>query len=552
MTLTYGELCAGYGGLFEGVRSVLGGDLAWYSEFDPAPSKVMAHRHPDVPNIGDMTKVDWHSVPRVDVLAGGYPCQPFSQAGKRAGENDDRHLWPNIAEAVAILRPGLCVFENVRGHLSLGFDGVLRDLKQLNYSVRWYTLRAADVGAAHGRARLFIFAEDRNEHRVCSRADRRRGMDRDHESLTWRDLRDQPQGQHVRQGQAGIGGAGGSLWGEGRGRRGCDGNPTQHAPLAADGEGGGGGTQAPGAAPAHQGSALPDRTRARGDGRGRSDRTRRGEEVERGNERAGCDAPVADQGGEPARTRPQSADVAGRASGSDLQPRLVVGAGRRPVRPGGVPGPTAGVRSDGCWACVRDTLMERAAGVIADTDATPANAGGIGGLEAFQHDGRGASLGDGAGVPHQPDRDALRVGPERDLTLLPTPVSDNSRGLPSSGTDYASLPNAVAELLPTPTSADANIEARNNTRHKWGDYAAAIARWEHVLGRPAPEPTSPGKSGPRLSPAFVEWLMGLPAGHVTDVGITRNEQLKALGNGVVPAQSAAATRAFLADMESAR
>ena len=120
MTLTYGELCAGYGGLFRGVQSVLGGDLAWYSEFDPAPSKVMAHHHPDVPNIGDMTKVDWTTVAPVDVLAGGTPCQDLSHAGKRAGmtEGTRSNLWVQMREAVNVLRPKLVVWENVRGALS--------------------------------------------------------------------------------------------------------------------------------------------------------------------------------------------------------------------------------------------------------------------------------------------------------------------------------------------------------------------------------------------------------------------------------------------------
>ena len=87
----------------------------------------------------------------------------------------------------------------------------------------------------------------------------------------------------------------------------------------------------------------------------------------------------------------------------------------------------------------------------------------------------------------------------------------------------------------------------------WGDYAAAIARWEHVLGRAAPAPTMTSTKGnPQLSPAFVEWLMGLPAGWVTDVpGITRNEALKALGNGVVPQQAEAAVRFLLERIEAA-
>lgn len=91
------------------------------------------------------------------------------------------------------------------------------------------------------------------------------------------------------------------------------------------------------------------------------------------------------------------------------------------------------------------------------------------------------------------------------------------------------------------------------TATDWGQYAPAITRWEHTLGRRAPTPTEPGpKGGRRLSPRFVEWMQGLPEGHVTDVKITRNDQLKALGNGVVPQQAAEATRRFLAHIESER
>ena len=87
----------------------------------------------------------------------------------------------------------------------------------------------------------------------------------------------------------------------------------------------------------------------------------------------------------------------------------------------------------------------------------------------------------------------------------------------------------------------------------WGIYTPAIARWEAIMGRPATAPTEAGpKGGRRLSPLFVEFLMGLPAGHVTDptIGISRNDQLKCLGNGVVPAQAAAAARMWLADIEA--
>lgn len=83
----------------------------------------------------------------------------------------------------------------------------------------------------------------------------------------------------------------------------------------------------------------------------------------------------------------------------------------------------------------------------------------------------------------------------------------------------------------------------------WGDYQAAIGRWEAVLGRPTPHPTQPGNHGrPVLAPAFVEHLMGLPEGWVTDLSLPRTAQLRALGNGVVPQQAAYAVALLLADL----
>ena len=79
----------------------------------------------------------------------------------------------------------------------------------------------------------------------------------------------------------------------------------------------------------------------------------------------------------------------------------------------------------------------------------------------------------------------------------------------------------------------------------WGIYGPAICRWECVLGRPAPPPTEPGRTSPRLSPRFVEWLMGLPDGWVTGCGLPRGAQLRALGNGVLPQQAAAALRQLI-------
>ncbi|MDK8593427.1 DNA cytosine methyltransferase [Corynebacterium accolens] len=153
-----GSMFAGYSGLEMGVRQVLDAQPAWFAEIDPAPARILQHHYPQVPNLGDVTRVDWRSVPSIDILTAGYPCQPFSQAGYRKGANDERHLWPHVYAAIKSLRPRLAIFENVRGHLTLGLDTVLKDLAEIGWDAQWTTLRASDVGAPHHRERLFILA----------------------------------------------------------------------------------------------------------------------------------------------------------------------------------------------------------------------------------------------------------------------------------------------------------------------------------------------------------------------------------------------------------
>ena len=303
MSLRVGELFAGYGGLGMGLSMVVDAEPVWFVEFDKHPSAILAHHWPDIPNYGDITAVDWAAVEPVDILTGGYPCQPFSHAGNRKGHADERHLWPYVKDALRVLRPRYGIFENVSGHLSLGFDTVLADLAEIGFDAEWVVVRASDAGAPHRRERLFIVATD-----------------------------------------------------------------------------------------------------------------------------------AADDG-------------------------LAWGGGSRPGRTG-----------------------------LADCDLDP----------------------DG-------------------LTLLPTPTA---RDWKDGATDPDAMP--VNGLL------------GRAVWHDFGPYTAAIARWEAVIGRPAPSPTEPGSNGrPRLSSAFVEWMMGLPDGHVTGVGIPRNAQLKALGNGVVPAQAALALSLLL-------
>jgi DNA (cytosine-5)-methyltransferase 1 len=152
-----GSLCTGYGGLDMAVESYFNGEMIWCAEIDKYASKLIEHRF-NKPNLGDIKQIDWANVEPIDILTAGYPCQPFSHAGPRKGENDERHIWPYISKAISILRPRIVVLENVRGHLSLGFKEVLSDLAQSGYDAKWRIVRASDVGAPHQRARLFIVA----------------------------------------------------------------------------------------------------------------------------------------------------------------------------------------------------------------------------------------------------------------------------------------------------------------------------------------------------------------------------------------------------------
>lgn len=417
-----GSLFTGYGGLDHAAEAAFGATTAWVSDIDKGACKLLAHRYPDVPNIGDITAVDWAAVEPVDIITGGSPCQDLSHAGRRAGmtEGTRSNLWVAMREAIAQIRPEYVVWENVRGAYSAGAaselepcagcvgDGsathlralgrVLGDLSDLGYDTQWRGLRAADVGAPHGRFRVFVVA-------------RRSGVPK-------RALREW-------------------FWGD----------------VAAY---------------------------AASDGR--------------------------NQG------RTESARLVGRSNAAER---------------GGPDG--------------RLTLLPSPR----TSDTNGAGQHGDGGLD-------------------------LRTA----VTLLPTPaVNDMGKAYTPEEWDAwtakmqaahgngnghgKSLEIEAARLLPTPSVADVQggRKGRSGERsdelllngiaheQRFGQYAPAIARWESTIGTSAPPPTEPtGRNGAhRLSPRFTEWLMGLPAGWITDVpGITRNEALKLCGNGVVPQQAFAA------------
>jgi len=157
MTLTVGSLFSGIGGLDLGLERA-GMNVIWQSEIDPYACRVLNKHWPEVPNYGDIKTINWGNVVRPDVICGGYPCQPFSQAGKRRGEDDPRHLWPWVRDAISKLRPRFAILENVRGHLSMGGLTVIGELASIGYDAEWRIISAASVGANHRRDRIIIVA----------------------------------------------------------------------------------------------------------------------------------------------------------------------------------------------------------------------------------------------------------------------------------------------------------------------------------------------------------------------------------------------------------
>jgi DNA (cytosine-5)-methyltransferase 1 len=456
---------------------VIGGTVAWHAEIDPGACRVLAHRYPDVPNLGDVERVglpfsdeeweeiksaqkfhgveyempapDWSGVDPVDVLTGGFPCTDVSAAGKREGIRPGTRsgLWGRFLDAIEQLHPSLVVIENVRGLLSAdahhpahselepcpwdmgdgsgptlrALGAVLGDLADIGFDAEWVGLRAADAGAPHGRFRVFIVAwpaagAGRLGHGEPARA------------------REDPRA------------VGALAWGE-----------------------------AVGTPPAHpDGDALREQP-----------------------------VPIAGGSG-PALAGPASADAAPHPAGDRRDERRT-----EPARLLG--GPDAALSGD---AAADPSSAERRGAESDDLGTRPQ---------------RAAELGERPGF-----RSAVKA----------------SGGYGPAFRRWAARAAAVDRggLDPVPPSpADCTCP------QLWGQYAPAVHRWETILGRLAPPPTELSARGaPRLSPRAVEFLMGLPAGWVTDVpGLGRNEMLRALGNGVVPAQCAAALRLLLPGVAAA-
>jgi DNA (cytosine-5)-methyltransferase 1 len=457
-----GALFAGYGGLDLAVEEVFGATPAWVSEIEPGPSKILATRFPDVPNLGDVTKIDWAAVEPVDIITGGSPCQDLSHAGKRAGMRAGTRsgLWASMCDAIEIIRPRLVVWENVRGALSAEADSavepcpicvgdgrgvtlralgrVLGDLAELGYDAAWTGIRAADVGAPHGRWRVFVLAW------AAADTDGTTGCER------------------------GFSAAGEAEGGRPR----SDAGRPDRAPVA----------------------LLPTAT-AR-DHKGHNQRR----------------------------------DTSSLTGALLPTPRATDGTKGGPNQRG----------SSG------DLMLPSAVTLLPTPAVNDMGAGKtVEGWDAWTARMK-AAHGNGNGHGNSLHVEAMRLAKEGNQDAGQEPGEQR----PVESGDPLRLMSPAAALAGGPGEADAGRSEGygDGATSAWGKYAPAIARWETVLGRVAPAPTEPtGRDGAyRLSARAVEFLMGLDDGWVTGVGLTRNEQLKALGNGVVPQQASAALRHLLA------
>ena len=163
--VTHIGLCAGYGGIELGLQRAIPNmrsiALCEVEAFAIANlvAKMESGQLEPAPVWPNLKTFPWASFRGcVDILTGGYPCQPFSAAGKRQGADDPRHLWPYIARGIRILQPRICFFENVEGHISLGLSDVIEDLAGMGYRTTWGIFSASECGAPHQRKRVFIMA----------------------------------------------------------------------------------------------------------------------------------------------------------------------------------------------------------------------------------------------------------------------------------------------------------------------------------------------------------------------------------------------------------
>ena len=165
MMLTTVDLFSGIGGFARGLEATGHFRTTCFVEQDPFCQAVLNHHWPDVPILDDIRNARRSDFPdaRPDLVCGGFPCQPFSQAGRQLAQDDPRHLWPEMLRVIRELRPTWVVGENVVGLIKLGLDEVLTDLEGEGYATRTFNIPACATGAPHLRQRVWVVAHADSE-----------------------------------------------------------------------------------------------------------------------------------------------------------------------------------------------------------------------------------------------------------------------------------------------------------------------------------------------------------------------------------------------------
>ena len=161
--LRHVDLCSGIGGFSLGFSWAELSKTIMFCDTEKWCRQILAKNFPNTPiatDVKELANDPERLVPNHDILTAGYPCQPFSVAGLRKGEEDDRHIWPYIFRIVTFKRPSWCVFENVYGHVALGLDKVLSDMENQGYATRTFIVPACAKNAPHRRDRLWIVCKN--------------------------------------------------------------------------------------------------------------------------------------------------------------------------------------------------------------------------------------------------------------------------------------------------------------------------------------------------------------------------------------------------------
>ncbi|MEU9805467.1 DNA cytosine methyltransferase [Mycobacterium sp. NPDC050853] len=552
-----GSLFSGAGGLDLAVEHVTGGRTVWHCEADPDASKVLAVHWPGVPNLGDITAVDWSQVEPVDVLCGGFPCQDVSAAGRRAGLAGGTRsgLWAEMARAIEALRPALVAIENVEGLLTADgepwppeviaaddersrwnricrlIDSKIERAKREGWWDGQYRTRKKFEAARASRLRKRAVARFKSVHRrLVQRAIAvvvgtlaTLGYDTQWDLVSAAEVG----APHRRKRIFITAHATGDRRHEGR----AESAGFVRRPHAAIG-------------------GVPAATHSEGDGLSRVDGGTCGPEACGAGERQSTGSPWGAPGPVDLLPTPSAADGNGGGRyNSDGHQSTLPGTVRELLpTPGASDGSggrsanvTGGVRSSGAKRSVplTDLPLLLPTPLAQQSGNTPAE-------HLRKKPGRKKVTDLAILVEHG----LMATGGE----LLPTPAARDYKGSNPNRAGGDDLPTA---LLPTPRRSDGDGGPNPLTRAErmddvetrvirldgqWGKYAPAIQRWESIL-RPAPAPTQLSRNGnQRLNPAFPEWMIGYPLGWVTDIEISSNAQLRIIGNSVCPQQAIAALR----------